>query len=139
MDLAALGEGLGADVRRVSERLRHLSQARLAAAVPPYSSAAGAGRAAAQAMADAAAVLESYVADPGSAGLPPGAPRELPVLSDFAVGDQVAVTGGDLLAAIRLMSELRSAGDGNGPAGGPTVARAVADAADVLRTVRRAI
>lgn len=131
----------------MSERLRHLSQARLSAAVPPYPSAAAAGRSAAQAMADASAVLESYVADAGAAHLSSGDRRELPlgdrpelpVLSDFAVGDQVAVTGADLLSAIRLVSDLGPAGDTVGARGGPVVDEVVVHAAEVLRSVRRAI
>lgn len=72
----------------MSERLRSMSQARLATACGPYPSAADAGRAVAQTLADAAAVAEGEQ------------PRPLPRLSDFAVGDQVAVTGHDLIAAL---------------------------------------
>ena len=102
---APLAEELAADVRRVADRLRTLSAARLAGqpappedGMPPYRSRAQAARGAAQAMADAAAALES-----GSAGgwveRPP-----LPELADFAVGEQVAVTGHDLLAALALVA-----------------------------------
>ena len=101
---APLAEELAADVRRVADRLRTLSAARLAGppappedGMPPYRSRAQAARGAAQAMADAAAALES-----GRAG---GwvERRPLPVLAEFAVGEQVAVTGHDLLAALALV------------------------------------
>jgi len=101
---AALAGELAADVRRVADRLRTLSAARLAGppappedGMPPYRSRAQAARGAAQAMADAAAALES-----GPAG---GwvERRPLPELADFAVGEQVAVTGHDLLAALTLV------------------------------------
>jgi hypothetical protein len=98
---------LAADVRRVADRLRSMSQARLAGLpappedrMPPYGSRAQAARAVAQVMADAAAALES--AGPGvvrSLGWQP-----LPELADLAVGDQVAVTGHDLLTALDLAS-----------------------------------
>jgi hypothetical protein len=95
---------LAADVRRVSERLRTLSATRLAAppAPPPdggpdYPSRAAAARAAAQLMADTAAALEA-----AAMGTEPDR-HVLPVLPDIAVGDQVAVTGHDLLAALDLL------------------------------------
>ncbi len=74
---------LARELQRVAERLRSMSEARLARACPPYGSAADAGRWVAQHLADAAAELE---------GLPR---RAVPVLSPLAVGDQVALTGSD--------------------------------------------
>ena len=103
---APLAEGLAADVRRVSDRLRTLSAARLAGppappedGMPPYRSRAQAARAVAQTMADAAAALECAAAGVGGFDRRP----QLPELADFAVGDQVAVTGHDLLAALDLV------------------------------------
>jgi hypothetical protein len=103
---APLAEGLAADVRRVADRLRTLSAARLAGppappedGMPPYRSRAQAARGAAQAMADAAAALEFAAVSNGGFQW-----RPLPELPDFAVGDQVAVTGHDLLAALALVS-----------------------------------
>jgi hypothetical protein len=84
---------LARDVDRVADRLRNLSQARLAAAAPPHASRAAAGRVAAQTLADASAGLEARQ-DPAEPTW-----RTLPQLDDFAVGDQVAVTGHDLVAA----------------------------------------
>jgi hypothetical protein len=103
---APLAEELAADVRRVADRLRTLSAARLAGppappedGMPPYRSRAQAARGVAQAMANAAAALESAAASGGSSEW-----RALPELADFAAGDQVAVTGHDLLAALTLVS-----------------------------------
>jgi hypothetical protein len=102
---APLADELAADVRRVADRLRTLSAARLAGppappegGMPPYRSRAQAARGAAQAMADAAAALESAPAGGWVER------RPLPELPDLAVGDQVAVTGQDLLAALALVS-----------------------------------
>jgi hypothetical protein len=102
---APLAEELAADVRRVADRLRTLSAARLAGppapsedGMPPYRSRAQAARGAAQAMADAAAALESAPAGGWVER------RPLPELADLAVGEQVAVTGHDLLAALALVS-----------------------------------
>ena len=83
-----------ADVRRVAERLRTLSEAQLAAEAPPYPSRAAGGRAVAQVLAEAAQAVEER-----GSGVQPHW-RALPVGSDFAVGDQVAVTGHDLLALL---------------------------------------
>ena len=101
---APLAEELAADVRRVADRLRTLSAARLAGppappedGMPPYPSRAQAARGAAQAMADAAAALES---GPAVGWVER---RSLPELADLAVGEQVAVTGHDLLAALALV------------------------------------
>jgi hypothetical protein len=103
-DWAVLRDELAGDVRRVADRLRDLSEARLAGpptsaqhGMPPYVSRAQAGRAAAQTMADSAGALEAAAAGTGFDR------RELPELADFAVGDQVAVTGNDLLSALDLV------------------------------------
>jgi hypothetical protein len=93
---AALSDELAADVRRVADRLRSLSQSRLAAPAPPHASRADACRDAAQALADAA----QGVAERASATEPRW--RTLPRLSDLAVGDEVAVTGQDLLDELAL-------------------------------------
>jgi hypothetical protein len=85
--------GLAADVDRVADRLRSLSQARLLAPVPGHPSRVDAARAAAQALVEVAQGVEEGAAD--------GAPvwRDLPRLGELAVGDQVAVTGHDAVAA----------------------------------------
>lgn len=89
----ATRHALERDVRRVADRLRGLSQSRLAAPVAGHRSRADAAREVAQTLADAAAGVAA-----GQGSVPP-VWRPLPVLSAFAVGDQVAVTGHDLLAA----------------------------------------
>jgi hypothetical protein len=115
-----LRDELEADVRRVADRLRNLSLTRLAGPVAPpepggrpYGSRAQAARDVAQALADTARALEA----PGAGG--PAPRREVPVLADHAAGDQVAVTGRDLLAAMLLVrpgTEVQVGEAGRGPA-----------------------
>jgi hypothetical protein len=136
-----VGEDLAADVRRVVERLRTLSQAQLAAPAPPHPSRAAGARAVAQDLATAAQGIEDRAS--------PDEPRwrTLPELADLAVGDQVAVTGHDLLALLRTP---RSPGDhavvGSlvdpaetvwAPGSRRTAGEVVADAAARLATLRR--
>jgi hypothetical protein len=129
-----------ADVRRVAERLRTLSEAQLAGAAPPYPSRAAGGRAVAQTLADAAQALEER-----ESGVEPGW-RDLPALPDLVVGDQVALTGHDLLS--QLPPPIPPAGDHAVPAVGPeetvwargtrrTAGGVVADAAAQLAALRR--
>ena len=125
------------DVRRVSDRLRSLSATRLAGAPtspavdgPGHVSRAAAGRAAAAELAAAALALELV------AGQGPPHPPQLPTLSDFAVGDQVAVTGHDLLAAMDLVSPDAVAATATGTAPAADVVR---HAAAVLADVRRGL
>jgi hypothetical protein len=119
---------LARDVDRVADRLRGLSQARLAAAAPPHASRGAAARVTAQLLADACAGLE--------AGLNHVTPtwREVPELSDFAAGDQLAVTGHDLVAAAELVApdDLAWARGGR-----RTAHELLAAAADALATLRR--
>ncbi|MGH8891822.1 MAG: hypothetical protein ACRDWY_00710 [Actinomycetes bacterium] len=124
----ALRDDLEADVRRVTDRLRSLSLARLAGPVPPHASRADAARAVAQLMAEVAQGL----ADRHAAREPSW--RELPVLSDLAVGEQVAVTGHDLLgelATIRPTESVWSRGSRR------TAREVVAAAAAALAETRR--
>ena len=89
------GEGgtdvLRRELERVVDRVRHLSLARLAEPAPPWGSRADAARAVAQRLADLAQDLEE--AGGGAAR------RAVPRLHDAAAGDQLAVTGHDLLLA----------------------------------------
>ena len=85
---------LAREVERVADRLRVLPERRLRAPLPPYESIAAAAHALAQRLADAAqGVEERSAADPPSW-------RQVPALGVFAAGDQVRVTGRDLLSAL---------------------------------------
>lgn len=85
-----LGE-LAREVDRVADRLRVLAPQRLVARADPYGqSVAAVARATAQLLADSAAALEA----------PARGRRELPQLPRNALGDQVAVTGHDLLSVL---------------------------------------
>ena len=117
---------LAEQVSRLADRLRSLSEVRLARALPPAGSRADAGHALAQRLADAAAALDGEPA------------RPVPRLHDLAVGDQVAVTGTDLVAAVCLAA-------GRGPAGhGPGVdadgwASTAGAAIEAVRALRAAL
>ncbi len=104
---------LAGSVRRVADRLRSLSDIRLARPVtlaaqsaqpPPEPSRADAAHALAQLMADRAAQLDGVPA------------RTVPRLHDLAVGDQVAVTGGDLVSAVTAALAALTAGTGTAAA-----------------------
>jgi hypothetical protein len=118
---------LGREVDRVADRLRNLSQARLSAAAPPHASRAAAARATAQVLADAATGLEARE--------DPTVPtwRPLPDLGDFAVGDQLAVTGHDLLAAAQRAQPDDDAWSHHGRRTAHEVLTEAADALDALR------
>lgn len=134
-----LRDELAADVRRVADRLRTLSQGRLTAppqepatSGPAYASRAEAARAVASELVAVAAALEAAASGEPAADREG---RELPVLSPFAAGDQLAVAGHDLLAALDLVGpevEVRCAGEE------PQQAReCVGAAADLLADLRR--
>jgi hypothetical protein len=96
---------LATEVGRVADRLRSMSQARLAGkpappdgGFPPYHGRAQAARALATELAHVARCLEG-----AAAGAGPPDWWQVPELSDFAAGDQVAVAGHDLLAAMDLL------------------------------------
>jgi hypothetical protein len=127
-DWAPLRDDLAADVRRVSDRLRNLSQARLQAPVPPFSSRAAASREAARLLAVAAQGIEAR-AEP----LEPSW-RQPPELAGFAVGDQVAVTGQDLLAALEGVDPAEAVW---APASRRSAREVVTDAAAALAATRR--
>ncbi len=96
------------EIETVADRLRNLSQARLSAPFPPYASRASAGRHLAQELADAA----RSVAIAAGGGAP--VVRTIPETCAFAVGEQVAVTGHDLieeLATVRDDSEILHGGE----------------------------
>jgi len=92
-DAAPGSEDLGRSVERLADRLRTLADTRLARRIGGAATAADRAHGLAQALADA----EKGIAE-RAAGQPP-AWRPVPRLGDLAVGDQVAVTGADLVAA----------------------------------------
>lgn len=117
-------ERVEVELARVVDRLRSMSLARLAAPLPPYDSRADAAHALAQRLADAAAAV---------AGQPS---RPLPRLGDPVVGDQVAVTGHDLLAATAAAA---AAAGPAAPGAADGVESALTAAADDLRALRLAL
>jgi hypothetical protein len=127
---------LGRDIERVSDRLRGLSDARLAAVAPPYASRAAAARATAQVLADAAAGLEATDMPAGHGAGSADVPvwRELPELIDLSAGDQVAVTGHDLLAAAKSAAPDEHVWRRHGRR---TAQEVLTDAAEALAALRR--
>ena len=127
---AAVRAGIEADLRRVAGRLRTLSPAQLAAAVEGHPSRAAGGRAVAQLLVVAAQGIEERSA--------PDEPRwrQLPELSPFAVGDQVAVTGHDLLALLGSVGPQQPVWT---PGTRRTAVEVLTDAADHLASLRRVI
>ena len=96
---------LATEVGRVADRLRSMSQARLEGqvappedALPPWGTRAEAGRGIGTVMSEVARSLEA-----AAGGIPEGGSRDMPELNPFAAGDQVAVGGHDLLAAMDLV------------------------------------
>lgn len=108
----ALVDELAREVERVADRLRALSLVRLGAGSGEEGSPAGRARGLAQLLADTCADIEG------------GPRRPLPALADAAVGDQVAVTGADLVAV--ATSE-------------PGARAALEQALDAVRALRRAL
>ncbi|MGF1428340.1 hypothetical protein [Kitasatospora sp. LaBMicrA B282] len=82
---------LAAAVDRLADRFRALPQSALLLAVPGHPSRAAAGLALARQLAGWAQQLEE-----GAAAVP----REIPEAGVFAVGDQLSVTGHDLVLAL---------------------------------------
>ena len=127
---AEVRDGLAVEVRRVADRLRTLSEAQLGAAAGPHPSRAAGARSLAQVLAVATQGLDERTA----AGEP--AWRQVPMLSGFAAGDQVAVTGEDLLAALEAVDPGETVW---APGARRTAAEVVADAAERLAALRRAL
>lgn len=87
-------EQLRRELRRVVDRLGHLSVQRLGQPAPPWSTRAAAARDTAQRLADLAQGVEER-----AAATPP-VRRLVPHLGDQAAADQLAVPAYDLLAAV---------------------------------------
>jgi hypothetical protein len=114
----------------LADRFRGMSEGKLTGPLPPHATRAEAGRRMAQALADAALGVQAQGASE------PPAWREVPELSPFAVGDQIAVTGQDLLAALTVADPARLAWTREGRH--PT-AQVVVAALDALRRLRLAL
>ncbi len=127
-------DDLAADVRRVVDRLRNLSAARLSAppaaatssttGTPDHATRAVAAHSVAQVLADATARLEA--ASTGD----PLTMHVVPILADHATGEVIAVTGNDLIAAAGRLTP----GD---PVGDTDARDVVSAAAAALTDVRR--
>ncbi|MER5351059.1 hypothetical protein ABT093_12075 [Kitasatospora sp. NPDC002551] len=90
-------------VDALADRFRSMPQSRLLGAVPGHPSRAAAGLALARRLAVAARAAEAARPDGGAhAGELPELP-ELPDAGAFAVGDQLAVVGHDLAAALAAL------------------------------------
>ncbi|MFE7562730.1 hypothetical protein [Kitasatospora sp. NPDC057500] len=87
-------------VDALADRFRAMPQSRLLGAVPGHPSRAAAGLALARRLAAAAQAAEAARADGGDGG---GTAHELPDAGAFAVGDQLAVVGHDLAAALAAL------------------------------------
>lgn len=87
---------LAREVRRLADRYRHLSESRLTARLDPDDPSDPE-----RTRADAGLALARRLAALGDA--PPG--HEVPALGAFAVGDQIAVTGLDLVAYLDRVPE----------------------------------
>ncbi|MEV6975060.1 hypothetical protein [Kitasatospora sp. NPDC093806] len=93
-------EPLTEAVDALADRFRAMPQSRLLGAVPGHPSRAAAGLALARRLAGAAQEAEAAAATGAAGGA--GPVRELPDAGAFAVGDQLAVTGHDLAAALAV-------------------------------------
>ncbi|MFE2176716.1 hypothetical protein [Kitasatospora sp. NPDC059462] len=91
-------------VDALADRFRAMPQSRLLGAVPGHPSRAAAGLALARRLAAAALAAEGARPAGGAGGGAGGGPsQELPDAGAFAVGDQLAVVGHDLAAALAAL------------------------------------
>lgn len=110
-----LPQAFAAEVTRVAEAYRRMPHSKFGLRLAPYGDRAQAGHWLATQLTLLAQGMESRDS--------PRAPRwqELPVLGVFALGDQIAVVGNDLLAAFQALDDPRETlvwtpGDGRVPA-----------------------
>ena len=125
-----LAQTLTAEVARVVEAYRRMPHSKFDQRLEPYDDRARAGYWLATQLTLLAQGMESW----DSAQAPQW--RELPVLGVFALGDQIAVVGHDLLAAFQALDDPRKTlvwtpGDGRVPA--ETALAAVLESTTALR------
>jgi hypothetical protein len=120
----ALLADLAAQLGRLADRLRSLSDVRLAGRLPSGESRADAAHGLAQLLADSAADL---------AGEPR---RTVPRLADLVVADQVGVTGTDLVAALVAATAAGAGGQQGGAGSGPEVNEVAEVALAAVRSLR---
>lgn len=138
------------EIDTIADRYRGLSRARLSGALPrpvalPRSAAgtggqvaangsqlsrAGAGHQLAQLLADAAAGVAERAADMAPAR------RPVPIIDMFALGEQIAVTGHDLVLELKDLSDRELVWDGDRRV---RVATLVARVTGVLKALRLAL
>ncbi|NUR58487.1 MAG: hypothetical protein HOV87_07310 [Catenulispora sp.] len=95
----SLPEALAAELTRIAEQYRRLPHSKFALRLEPYGDRARAGHWLASQLTALAQGIESW-----DSPRPP-VWRELPVLGVFALGDQIAVVGNDLLSAYRSLKD----------------------------------
>ncbi|MEK2488532.1 hypothetical protein WN990_03130 [Kitasatospora purpeofusca] len=110
-------------VDALADRFRAMPQSRLLGAVPGHPSRAAAGLALARWLAVTARAAEAVRADGGVPGPPAD---ELPDAGAFAVGDQLAVVGHDLAAALAVLPGDAAVALPDGPAVAAEAVRALA-------------
>ncbi|MGV9271657.1 hypothetical protein ACWDRR_44285 [Kitasatospora sp. NPDC003701] len=119
---------LAVAVEALADRFRSMPQSRLLGAVPGHASRAAAALALARRLAAAAQTAEAVAGGGNGPDGPGGSPREFPDAGAFAAGDQLAVAGHDLAAALAALPA-----DAQVPLpeslGGPATAPAVLDRA----------
>ena len=111
----SLSEALATELTRVAEAFRRMPHSKFALRLEPYGDRAQAGFWLATQLTLLAQGIESW-----DSPRPP-VWRELPVLGVFALGDQIAVVGNDLLSAYRALKDPRETlvwipGEGRVPA-----------------------
>jgi hypothetical protein len=126
-------DALEAELTRLSEGYRRLPHSKFALRLEPYGDRAQAGYWLATQLTRVAQGIESW-----DSPRPP-AWRDLPTLGVFAVGDQIAVVGNDLLSAYRALKDPRETliwtpGEGRVPA-----EKAMAAVLESTTALRRAL
>jgi hypothetical protein len=126
-------EALAGELNRLAEGFRRLPHSKFGLRLEPYGDRARAGHWIAAQVSMVAQGMESWDSPQ------PPVWRELPTVGVFALGDQIAVVGNDLVAAYRALNDPRETfiwtpGDGRVPA-----EKAMAAVLDSTTALRRAL